>query len=696
MQLSSRCFFESIFVAAMTGAVLAALPLAAEEKPSQATELAVTGNMVDGRNTGLQGDSVELSYATCPGGSGVRDVVVTSYDYDSGTTINCGAPNSLIIGPDVSVINDTVLKLDSPAVSLRGLVSIQAGSQLHVVQQPTCYAVQAMAEYITENLCKNPYATPPVDEDDLECLEIIEFKTCDSGCWRKMYNYRSWQDRAGNLEFHMSLEYLRELRSNLETELSLGETCTHDLAFGGTISDMLWTQVQATMRHPQTRFHEDYTGADWSEIALDDVIASKSVDPTMFKGLTFTTGRFEVGPNQDWSTGEGYSEAYYDATGDYIPTSAHAMTQADAMLWFAQIGNLLNIYGLDGSYYLMFAERLFAAYAVPYRFGGVRNDKMGFRCWDNRYCYFYHSREQNSYDFAASVLNKNLHAIRDAMETAQLLQHWQDYGTCNCSNAPYPGKCVKRFAAQSVDNGYGAMDCTTAGGTPGVPFPTGILDNPNLAGQMLEAASGGLFNLAWSTGNTSDIGRPPNLDEFLKDTKLKMGDYYYVLSRSAYQYWMNDNVWEGELLYRGPADGTANNACHYHYHSMDVFRRIFDLGEKSHYLKDNQDFIDAHYGLLYGRDRTEGDINIVCLSPASNDVRGVPLAELYLSAKTPNVEFQLGAWSQTPPTNDPEDYEKCWDSARRFLLGGSGDPSVDARAYFDNKYKNCKLTLDFP
>ena len=210
--------------------------------------------------------------------------------------------------------------LDGPVMGMPKPKAITAGS---------CFAVNAMADYVTEHLCDDPYATPAtVPSGDTGCLEIIKFQTCKSGCWRKMYNYRAYAGLAGNLDFHMSLPYLRALHSNLETELSIGETCSNGLTFGTSMSGMLWTHVQAMMRHPQTRFHRAYTGRNWTEKTLNEVIPSKTVDPDKFAGLTLTTGRFQVGSYQNWSKGIGYSAAYYDATGHYFPTSAHAMSQS--------------------------------------------------------------------------------------------------------------------------------------------------------------------------------------------------------------------------------------------------------------------------------------------------------------------------------------------------------------------------------
>ena len=57
--------------------------------------------------------------ATCPGGIGDRDVLVLSYDYDSGETIPCKAENSITLGPDVYVLNNTTLHADSPQVFLQ-------------------------------------------------------------------------------------------------------------------------------------------------------------------------------------------------------------------------------------------------------------------------------------------------------------------------------------------------------------------------------------------------------------------------------------------------------------------------------------------------------------------------------------------------------------------------------------------------
>ena len=167
-------------------------------------------------------------------------------------------------------------------------------------------------------------------------------------------------------------------------------------------------------------------------------------------------------------------------------------------------------------------------------------------------------------------------------------------------------------------------------------------------------------------------------------------------SRSAYQYWIRDNAWheyfwtdnewKHETFPRGPQDGSAVNACHYHYHSMDLFKRILELSLTSHYLQTNQDFIDGYHGLLYGRDRTTGDANVGCSIRSAENIRGVPLAELFLSSMTPNMTFQLNAASGLPPSNDPDDYQKCWIAAVPFLDGGA-----DTRVFFDEKYAGCSF-----
>lgn len=91
----------------------------------------IAGYTVGGTVTGLViGERV---HPTCPGATGDKDALVTSYDYDSGTVINCTAADSITLGPDVFVLADTTLSLKSRSIYLKGKMAVEAGSQLHVL-----------------------------------------------------------------------------------------------------------------------------------------------------------------------------------------------------------------------------------------------------------------------------------------------------------------------------------------------------------------------------------------------------------------------------------------------------------------------------------------------------------------------------------------------------------------------------------
>lgn len=521
-------------------------------------------------------------------------------------------------------------------------------------------AVSSFAQYVTANICRNP--DPPrtsqqvaaiAAAEDVGCLEILQFPACRSGCWRKGYNYRFAAETAGRLDFHMSLGYLRELRNRLSEELLHGQAFKNERTFGMTLKDLVYSQVQMTLRHPRMRF---YKGDGTVPISLDDVVTERTVDPGKFTALTFTNG----------------SAAFPDQSG-----TAHAMTQADMMRWFASVAETLASRGHDGTYYLQLAERAFEPFAIADRFNGIRNDKPDFKCHGDAYCYWFHSQEITDYTFPASVLNKDVYAIRDLLDTAHGLKHWQQFGTCNCTTK----SCRQGFSNQSkvLD---GAPPSRYQCPKPGRSFPIGSVAS-DLADDMLELARGGLFNLAYGPGNAGFVGAwyktpPPNLREFMAPDGITNGRRYF---RSYYRYWILDKP--SEDIVRGPSDIRAENNCHYHYLTLKLFREALALTEESAFLFQDAGFRDVRYSLLYGRDPSTSSRsrNRACTgtSPSLDRVAGVPLAELYLAGRTVTLPYQKAG-------GYPNGQNRCSASVATFISESEG-----SKAWYDEKYRRCRF-----
>lgn len=393
--------------------------------------------------------------------------------------------------------------------------------------------------------------------------------------------------------------------------------------------------------HPSMAFHKPFNGSRWPTIALREIISGRTVDTTKFSGVVWT-----------------------NAAG-----TSHAMTQADMMRWLVSVAEMFASrgYGSTGEYYLQLTERFFASFAIPHRFGGVRNNKTQFRCHGNKYCYWFHSQEVHDYPMASSVLNKDVYAIRDLAVTAHVLKRWQQFGTCNCTG----GTCSRKFNGQSMVNGTSYV-CNN----PGDDYPIDAVAS-NLADQMLESARGGLFNLAYGPGNNSE-GRsyripPPNLEDFMKQTNDPRYSRNYF--RSYYYYWIDDAP-EPFTFERGPADITNKNNCHYHYLTLRLFSDVLQLTENSIYLSLNSDFTDVRYSLLYGRNPEHFNRNKSCSIKeigTSNNMADVPLAEFYLSGRTPGLGFQV-------------DHPRCSGPSSGFIWGLN-----QYRTWYDKKYENCNF-----
>ncbi|KKL09075.1 hypothetical protein LCGC14_2569500, partial [marine sediment metagenome] len=236
--------------------------------------------------------------------------------------------------------------------------------------KPAFSGVDEFDDYVEANLCF-------VKGGEAPCLEVLQFKACRSGCYRKGYNMRA--ATPGRLEIHLTLnKYLKHLRNAVVAS----PTTVSDFSLGMSLEDLLWNQLQmffvATFpgtNKQQARFY----AADLSELKIDDVKSHNVVDLTKFYAVTWVNegGR------------------------------AHAMTQADLGLWLITLAQAWADVDQPSrvDYYLRLSERVFRPYGIRAVDGGVRNNKQRNRCFDNKYCYWFHSQEAQTDGSLMTILN---------------------------------------------------------------------------------------------------------------------------------------------------------------------------------------------------------------------------------------------------------------------------------------------------
>lgn len=468
-------------------------------------------------------------------------------------------------------------------------------------------SAEDLSAWMTGRVCTNYAQTG--------CLELITVNVCSSGCPRRGYNYRV--EKPGRIDPHMTLEYLKELRKAANDDPD-GVPAWY-LSLGMTTQEMLWHQVQM-MLYSQTQFYATSAGTrdgDVDPLTAGQVSTpSHTVDPTRFYAVA-------------WVNGAG---------------TAHAMAQADMGLWFQSVAkNYLAAGDLaQATYYLQLSERTFRTYGMRDNDGGVRNNKRSYKCFEGLYCYWFHSFAVGEHAYPSSVLNQNLHAIRDAMEAHNDLRTWSSR----------PG----------VDPGYLA--------------------------QLSEWARGGLFQLAYGTGNQVDSTAPPSLAEF----EVVSSDPDNVCE--SYGYAAYDYVLGGTRKCIRPA-----NTCHYHYHSLSVMKRIMQLVDLDPVFAADPYFVGAKFKIMYGR--SAGDTrtcnNRSYIPPSRKVMSGVPLARLYHSSATTPFRLQCDGI----PDNDNYAPETCREDENGNPVctydeeykdsADWADTSVDPRAWYDAAYAGCSF-----
>lgn len=374
------------------------------------------------------------------------------------------------------------------------------------------------------------------------CLEPIIVNACASDCPRYGYNSNIAevikQDSRWNprINIHGSLSYLRKLRNaatacpnQLITVPLHSEKSLHI-----TLGDLLWHQTEMLLRSGQTRFYSKKRQA----LSLKQVIkkGKNTIDPTTFHYVT-------------WVTEGG---------------KAHAMTQADIGRWFLTVASSWAETGYPKNipYYLYLARAAFRSFEIPDTEGGVRNNKRNHKCFNNMYCYWFHSRSISSADFPETVLNQHLHAVRDALSAYLALAQWRDSDQL---------------------------------------LPEEFRNDPFID-QLKEYARGGLFQLAYARGSIVDSSAPPNLANFLKEFKYYPDDpsespirgYY-----AHYRYFFDNAKPRG--VKNGDQDISAPKTCHYHYHSISLLADILTSIRGNSRLWEDPHFKGIYYKFLYGR-----------------------------------------------------------------------------------------------
>ncbi len=365
------------------------------------------------------------------------------------------------------------------------------------------------------------------------------------------------------------------------------------------------------LRHPSARFVDACALAPLSPAQV--TTGSHTIDPTRIYMITWLRGG-----------------------------AAHAMGQTDLASWLVSVASWYAQLeqARDAGYYLSLAEKAFRALAVRQTQGGVRNDKMGHRCYDGRYCYWFHSCPVCNTLADTVVLNQHLHAVRDALESHVTLARWRD------GELPL------------------VRDPSQAAPLPAVLSPTFI-------DELREHGRGGLFQLAFAAGNQVDAAAPPNLRELQLDAGTVGGRSHLL---AAYRF----------RLGQGPAGIAAGNTCSYHYHSMDLLAGILHLIAGDQRFAKDPYFVEIYYGLLYGRIRgdTRSCSNRSNIPPSRRMMAGVPLAELYLGGVV-DLTFQ----------DDCDGIGRDRNNNSAVWRNGAVDSPVPhgPRVFFDKAYIGCSF-----
>ena len=403
-------------------------------------------------------------------------------------------------------------------------------------------AVREFNLYVQENLCEGPL--------DTDCLEVLTHNVCKSGCPRTGYNMR-WEV-PGRVDIHLTLGLLRKLRNAATAHPTLESY--HSL--GMSFEDLLWNQLQMLLNDPSARFYDE----SLAPLGLAEVRTRNTVDSNRFYSVT-------------WVNEGG---------------SAHAMIQADMGLWLLTLAHDFTVYGHPerADAYLRLSERVFRPYGIPHEDGGVRNNRKGNRCYDDRYCYWFHSFPVGTESYPMTVLNQHLHAVRNALIAHDLLARWRDDGVTDVNGNVH--FLPAEFATIHVE-------------------------------QLREWGRGGLFQLAFAPGNEAVRNAPPNLAEFLAEEDVLDGDQRY---RAHYRY---------EISVGRPADISPKNNCHYHYQSVKMMADVLELIAGPRFNADPY-FVEIYYGLLYGRQRgdTRSCNNRSYIPNSRKLMNGIPVAELYM------------------------------------------------------------------
>jgi hypothetical protein len=174
----------------------------------------------------------------------------------------------------------------------------------------------------------------------------------------------------------LTLDFLRKLRNAANAYPDVVSKHSLDM----TLGDLVWSELQMMLTHPSVRFYD----SDRNPLAPAAVRTGNVVDPARFDSVT-------------WVNAGG---------------TAHAMVQADLGLWLLTLARGIP---QQADWYLRLSERVFRSFGIPDAEGGVRNNRAGNRCFQNLYCYWFHSFPVGDEAYPMTVLNQHLHAVRDAM-----------------------------------------------------------------------------------------------------------------------------------------------------------------------------------------------------------------------------------------------------------------------------------------
>jgi hypothetical protein len=319
-----------------------------------------------------------------------------------------------------------------------------------------------------------------------------------------------------------------------------------------------------------------------------------------------------------------------------------AMPQGDLGGWLLTIGHGLAANGKTNfEYYLRLSERVFTSFAFRYADGGVRNNKRSYKCYGDQYCYWFHSFAVGAEPEPESVLNQNLHAIRDALEAHATLADWRDNGNA------------------------------------GVPLPAGFTRHIR---DLRDFGHGGLNQLAYGLGHAGDHSRPPSLREFMQNAQQDPSAPSVKRYNAYYRYEMDTH---------NPANGsTPGNVCHYHYHNLELLKSILTTISTSPYYKDDPDFIALYYKLLYGRERgdTRSCNNRSSIPPSKKVMRGLPIPEFYYGGR---VYTSFPSDSSFPGGHCPS---ALWFQAPAWFPHlPEAQGMRQTRAWFDQAYASCSF-----